>query len=133
MVALLKWFMNINILVFKYVGLWETIINSFPFSSEIYIIKMTTVFKATLKTILILSKFLGLINMSYTLQSTGLLLENSNSTYYSFLEFIRMFILLICTYNVHVMKGHFYIQRFRLIKFWVIIITARMSEIWIIK
>lgn len=133
MVALLKWFMNINILVFKYVGLWETIINSFPFSSEIYTIKMTTVFKATLKTILILSKFLGLINMSYTLQSTGLLLENSNSMYYSFLEFMRMFILLICTYNVHVMKGHSYIQRFRLIKFWVIIITARMSEIWIIK
>lgn len=93
---------------------------------------MTTVFKTTLKPVLIMGQLLGLINISYTLEFTGLSMRNTNTRYYAFLELTRTFILLISTYLVHI-QGTFYIQQFRLIKFWVSIIASRISEIWIIK
>lgn len=52
--------------------------------------KMSTIFKTTLGPILSLGKILGLINISYILESDGLLIKNINSQYYTFLEVSRM-------------------------------------------
>jgi len=93
---------------------------------------MSTVFKTTLKPILILGKILGLINFSYTLESDGLLIKNINSQYYSFLEILRMLVLIICTCIIH-NHGFYYMNEFRLIKFWVVVIAGRISEKWTIK
>lgn len=94
---------------------------------------MTTIFKTTLRPILFIGQFIGLFNISYTLEPTaGLLIRRSNSSYYSFLELSRMCLLIICSYLVYV-RGVYYVQDFRLVKFWIVIIAARVSEIWIIK
>lgn len=93
---------------------------------------MATVFQTTLRPILFLGQFIGLINISYTLQPTGLIIRTSSSLYYSFLELSRMCLLMLCTYLVHV-RGIYYVQHFRLVKFWMVIITARVSELWIVK
>lgn len=93
---------------------------------------MTTVFRKTLKPVLIMGQLFGLINISYTLEFTGLSMRNTNTRYYTFLELMRTFVLLISTYFIHI-RGIFYMQQFRLIKFWVSIIASRISEIWIIK
>lgn len=92
---------------------------------------MTNVFIETLRPILILCKFLGIINTSYYLESDGLLIQSTNSTYYSFLEFIKTFVLIIFTYNVH--KHLIFIEVLCLYKIWIVIITSRISENWIIK
>lgn len=94
---------------------------------------MTSVFKSTLRPILILCKIFGLINISYTFESTGLLVQNStNTTHYALLELTRMCALIMFTYIVYV-RGFYYIVYFRLVKFWIVIITSRLSEIWMIK
>lgn len=94
--------------------------------------EMSTVFRITLRPVLILGQLFGLVNISYTLETTGFIMRTENSTYYGFLELIRMLLLAIFTYVIHI-RGMFYIQQFRLIKFWIIIISARLSEIWMIK
>ncbi|KAE9544675.1 hypothetical protein AGLY_000217 [Aphis glycines] len=69
----------------------------------------------------ILSKLMGLMNISYTMNS------DDSSLYYSFLEFMRMFVLIICTYSIHT-NGIYYIKQFHLLKFWTVLILARVSE-----
>ncbi|CAH1722102.1 unnamed protein product [Aphis gossypii] len=94
---------------------------------------MTSVFKSTMKPILILCKVFGLIRISYTFESTGLLVHSSNNTtHYALLEITRMCVLILFTYIVYI-RGFYYIVYFRLVKFWIVIITSRLSEIWIIK
>lgn len=94
---------------------------------------MTSVFKSTVKPILILCKVFGLISISYTFESTGLLVHNSNNTtHYALLELTRMCVLILFTYIVYI-RGFYYIVYFRLIKFWIVIITSRLSEMWMIK
>lgn len=85
--------------------------------------------------ILVLGKVFGLINISYTFKypgRSGLLTRSTTSTYHSFLELLRMTMLMIFIYIVHV-KGVYYVQQYRLVKFWIVVLTARLSEIWIIK
>lgn len=94
---------------------------------------MTSVFKSTQLPILILCKVFGLINLSYTFESTGLLVQNNtNTTQYALLEITRMCVLIMFTYIVYC-GGFYYIVYFRLVKFWIVIIASRISEVWIIK
>jgi len=94
---------------------------------------MSTVFKKNLLPILILDKILGLTHVSYVLEPDGLLIKNINPSYFSFLEILRMIVLIICSYLVHTAHSFYYINEYRLIKFWAIIIAGRLSEKWTIK
>lgn len=83
--------------------------------------------------VLTLGKIFGLINIAYIHDTDGLLTLNIHSTYYySFLEFTRMFVLIIFTYLVF-KEELYYIVHFRLVKFWIAIIAARLSEVWTVK
>ncbi|XP_025207309.1 uncharacterized protein LOC112603100 [Melanaphis sacchari] len=97
---------------------------------------MTTVFHFTLRTILIFSKCIGLIDTSYTMEPAGLLVRNNmNSTLYAYLEIIRMIVLIISTY-IYFFRSNpeiYIVQSINIIKFWIIIITARQSTIQLIK
>lgn len=93
---------------------------------------MSTVFKTTLRPILVIEKLIGFINLTYTLESNGLLIRKVNLTYYTCLEITRIFVLLMCTYKVYI-RGYFYVQQFRLLKFWTTVMLGRISEVWIIK
>lgn len=108
--------------------------NSVYFSDvKYYFIEMTNVFKSTLVPVLALGKIFGLINISYIHDADGLLTFNIHSTYYySFLEFTRMFVFIIFTYMVFI-EELYYIVHFRLVKFWMAIIAARLSEVWVVK
>jgi len=99
------------------------------------IIEMTTIFHITLRSILIISKCMGLIDISYTVGPTGLFVRNISSMLYVFLEIARMIVLLICTYlYFHQFDPDFHIfQYISIFKFWVVIIAARVSTIWIVK
>jgi len=96
---------------------------------------MATVFQITSRPIIILSKCIGLIHTSYTMEPTGLLVHNINSTFHVFLEITRMMALIIITYiyfqqfdkDVHIL------QIINSTKFWFIIIAARLRTKWIIK
>jgi len=92
---------------------------------------MTNVFIITLRPILILCKFLGIINTSYCLESNGLLTKNKNSTYYSIFEFTKIILLMIFTYYIH--KGLIFNEALFVYKFWAVVIASRISETWIIK
>jgi len=94
---------------------------------------MTTVFKTTLRPILIFSQFLGLINTSYTLQLTGLLVRDPQLSVYSLLELARTCLLLTCTYILYGWERFTFIELILLLKFWFVIIAARLSETWIVK
>jgi len=96
---------------------------------------MTAVFHKILRPILILSKCIGLINISYTVESTGLLVQNTNSAFHGILEMARMIVLFLCTYiYFHQFDPEFHIfQILNIIKLWIIIIAARLSTPWIIK
>jgi len=94
---------------------------------------MTTIFKTTLRPILIFSQFLGLINTSYTLQPTGLLVWDPQLSVYSLLELVRTCLLLACTYILYRWQLFTFIEILLLLKFWCVIIAARLSEIWIVK
>ncbi|XP_060853232.1 uncharacterized protein LOC132931052 [Rhopalosiphum padi] len=96
---------------------------------------MATVFHINLRPILFLSKCIGLIDNSYTLEPTGFLVRKINSTFNVFLEIARMIVLLVCTYiYFHQLDPEFHIfQYISIVKFWNIIIAARISTIWIIK
>jgi len=78
-----------------------------------------------------LCKCLGIINISYNFGSNGLLVRNINSKYYSFFEFTKTVLLVIFTYNIH--KKVVFPEYIILYKFWVVIITSKISETWIIK
>ncbi|XP_060873952.1 uncharacterized protein LOC132947713 [Metopolophium dirhodum] len=97
---------------------------------------MTTVFHITLRPILILSKCIGLIDISYIVEPTGLLDRNNvNSMIHGLLEIARMIVLITCTFiyfyqfdqELHIL------QIIYVVKFWFIIVAARISTIWIIK
>jgi len=96
---------------------------------------MTTVFHITLRPILFLLKCIGIIDISYTMESTGVLVKNINSTFPAFLEIARMIVLLICTYiYLNQFESEFHIlQIINILNFWSVIIAARLSTIWIIK
>lgn len=94
---------------------------------------MTDVFKTTAKPILVLCQFFGLIDMCYAFESTGpLLVRYTNSVCLKSLELTRTIALLACTYAAY--KSEFYYsQKLDLLKFWVPVIVARASEVWMIK
>lgn len=94
---------------------------------------MTTVFKTTLRPILIFSQFLGLINITYKFQQTGLLVRDPQLSVYSLIELARTCLFLTCTYMFYVWEPFTFIESIILLKFWSVIIAARLSEIWIIK
>jgi len=94
---------------------------------------MTCDFKETLYLFITASKIVGLINYCCVMES-GLLYRNINLTYYLFLELIRIFLHLIITYHIIFNMGYAYIIcHFNIIKYWAIVIAARMSEKWLIK
>jgi len=99
------------------------------------IIEMATVFHIRLRSILIMSKCMGLIDISYTVGPDGLLVRDISSTFYVFLEIARMIVLLVCTYlYFHQFDPEFHIfQYISIIKFWIVIIAARVSTVWMIK
>jgi len=96
---------------------------------------MATVFHITLRPILFLLKCMGIVNITYTMESTGLLVQNVNSTILTFLEIARMIVLLICTYiYLNQYESEFHVlQIINIVKFWSVIIAARLSTVWIIK
>ncbi|KAF0703014.1 Gustatory receptor, partial [Aphis craccivora] len=95
------------------------------------ILTMSTVFQITQRPVIFLCKCLGIINISTTSGPDGLLTQNTNITFYSFLELTRIIAIFIITYNVqkHVLLP----EKVEIYKCWVIIISAKISEKWIIK
>lgn len=91
---------------------------------------MKVVYKTTLRTILYLCKFVGIINISYILESDGLLIHSTDSIY-KCLEIARMLILIILTYSMHA-TAHF-TQKIFLLKLWTVVIASRISETWVIQ
>lgn len=91
---------------------------------------MTYAYKITLRNILYLCKFIGIINMSYILESDGLLIHSTN-TIYKFLEFARMIMFIIFTYFIHI--NVIFIDKIYLFKFWSVIIASRISEARVIQ
>jgi len=99
------------------------------------LIEMASTFHTNLSPILILSKSFGLIDIKYTVEPSGLLVRNLNSTFHVVQEIIRMIVLLICTFiyfdsfdsDVHLL------QMINIIRFWFVIIAGRLSTIQIIK
>lgn len=95
--------------------------------------KMTNVFIENLNLFITASKIVGLMNYCYTMES-GLLYRNTKSTYHIFLECIRMFVYLIVSYHlIFNMGSNYIIVIFNVVKYWAIVITARISEKWTIK
>lgn len=93
---------------------------------------MTTVFKTTLMPVLTVMKCMGLINVCYTMDPTGSFVQYKNTMYFQFLELARMSALVVCTYTLY-QQDIYVSQKFDMLKFWVAVIAARISEIWIIK
>jgi len=91
---------------------------------------MTNIYKISLKNILNLCKIIGIINMSYILDSDGLIIQ-STETIYKFLEISRMIMLIIFTYSLY--KNDLYFEEMYLFKFWYVIIASRISEIPVIQ
>ncbi|KAF0759983.1 Gustatory receptor [Aphis craccivora] len=99
----------------------------------ITVIKMTTFFHRTLRPILILSKYIGLIDISYTMGPTGLLVHNVKSLFHICIEISRIIVLLMFTY-MYIYKDDStirIIQIFTVLQFWINIIAARLSNNWI--
>jgi len=95
------------------------------------ILTMSTDLKTTQRPVVFLCKCIGIISFSYTLGPDGLLIQNKNLKLYSFVEFMRLIALLIFTYNVQ--KRVLIPEKLGIFKFWIIIISARISEKWIVK
>lgn len=91
---------------------------------------MLDVYKTSLKNILYLCKFVGIIKMSYILESDGLLIQSTN-TIYKCLEFTQIIILLIFSHSVS--QTTFFIHKIFLFKLWSVIITSRLSETHLIQ
>jgi len=92
---------------------------------ENHFLKMTNVYKKTLRNILYLCKFIGIINMSYILETDGLLIQ-STDIIYKCLEFTRMIMLIIFTYYLQI--NVMFIHKIYLFKIWFVIIASRLSE-----
>lgn len=93
---------------------------------------MSTVFMETLKPIITISKIFGLIHCCYTFEIC-VLYRDMTSTHYIFLEIVRTVLLLIISTYVFLNMKYNYILKFNVIKYWALIIAARISEKWIIK
>jgi len=91
---------------------------------------MTSINTKTLKVIFYLCKFTGIINLSYVLQSDGLLIQSTESVY-KCLEISRMIMLIIYTYSLFINTS--FIHTIQLLKLWTIIIASRISETRLIK
>ncbi|KAE9539992.1 hypothetical protein AGLY_005244 [Aphis glycines] len=119
-------FMN-NLQSFSYLDLISVLF--------ITVIEMTTVFHRTLRPILFLSKCIGLIDSTYTMESTGLLVHNVKPLCHMCFEITRFIILLIFSYKYFYQFGSkiHIIQVFTILKFWINIIAARLLNDWIIK
>lgn len=93
---------------------------------------MSTVFMETLKPIITISKVFGLIHFCCTLEIC-VLCRDMTSTYNIFLEVLRTFVFLIASIYIFLNMKHSYILKFNVIRYWTLIIAARISEKWIIK
>jgi len=89
-----------------------------------------TIYKKTLRTILYLCKFIGIINMSYVLQSDGLLIQSTDLTY-KCLEILRMIMLIIFTHFLYTKTDFFHL--IQIFKLWSVIIASRISETRLIE
>ncbi|KAF0702247.1 Uncharacterized protein FWK35_00033540, partial [Aphis craccivora] len=100
------------------------------------VIKMTTAFHKTLRSALFLSKCIGLIDITYTMEpTTGLLVHNVNSLFHICFEITRFIVLLMFSYMYifHRLPSIMLaIGVFNMLKFWICIIAARLSNNWII-
>ncbi|XP_060855139.1 uncharacterized protein LOC132932794 [Metopolophium dirhodum] len=96
---------------------------------------MITEFHITVRPILFVSKCMGLIDISYTVEPSGLLVQNKNSNFHALLEIARMIVLLVCTYIYFNEYGtEFHILRIiSIVQFWNAIVAARLSTILMIK
>jgi len=95
---------------------------------------MSTNFYITIKPILILIKFVGILNISFKMEEqTRQFIRDPNTIIYVLLEVTRMFILLIFTHSYLTVPYQTILKKFYLITFWKTIIAARISETWIIK
>jgi len=91
---------------------------------------MTNVYNITLGNILYLCKFVGIINISYILEPSGLIIQ-STETIYKCLEFTRMIMLIIFTYTIH--TNFLFLEQLYLFRLWTIIIASRISETRLIQ
>lgn len=91
---------------------------------------MTNVCNITLRNILYLCKFVGIINISYVLESSGIIVQRSE-TIYKCLEFTRMIMLIIFTYTIHM--NYLFLEQIFLFRLWSVIIASRISETRLIQ
>lgn len=91
-----------------------------------------TVFTESLELIINFSKVIGLMSFRITFD-TGLLNRDTNSTYNVFLEWIRTFVHAVISCHIFFNLSDMYSVQFVVLKYWSLIITARMLEYWIIK
>jgi len=93
---------------------------------------MTTVFKEALKLFITIKKCVGLLHLSYTMEN-GLLKQDKNKKFNFFIEVIRIILLLICSFHVFWNTQIYYLKLYHIINFWITLITARITEKWIIR
>jgi len=95
---------------------------------------MTTVFHRTLRPIFFLSKCIGLIDISYTMETTGLLVYHFSILHICF-EITRFIVLSMFSYKYFYQFGSkiHIIQVICILKFWINILAARLSNSWIIE
>lgn len=91
-----------------------------------------TVFISSLELFINLSKVIGLINFCITFDK-GLLNRDTYSTYNVFLELIRTFVFVVSSWHIFFSLNTFYSLHYVVVKYWSLIITARMLENRIIK
>lgn len=95
---------------------------------------MTTNFDVAIRPVLVSIKFVGIINISFTMQEqTRLLIWDPNTKFYTLLELTRILILFILTHLYLTSSFQTILGRFYLITFWKIVIEGRLSEMSIIK
>jgi len=78
---------------------------------------------------------MGLMDFSYTVEPSGLLVRNKNSDVHTLLEIARIIVFLICTgiyFNQYGTEFHIF-QIINIVQFWNTILAARLSTILIIK
>lgn len=126
----------IDIIIIKYVLIESIITNTdccwhYVRTQRKGIITMATAFQINQRTVLFLCKCFGILNLSYILGSDGHLIQNRNIKFYSFLESMQMIVIFIFTY--YIQKQYILAEKFGIYKCWIIIISARISEKWIIK
>jgi len=96
---------------------------------------MTTVLHRTLRPILCLSKCIGLINITYRMEPTGLFVHNVLSLFHICFEITSFNVLLMFTFILIYPYGSKtrIIHVIVILKFWANIIAARLSNKWIIQ